>query len=139
MIETKKRISAGIIVLIILWAIVHVGVVGLFDMDPWQFFGFAMYAVPASYQWVHVYKLQNGEEKLILAARMPTEMRIEHSRFKRVRAVLGNLVAPHALAEKALEELPYIDGVKIYCVRDSVSAKTSLLEVNTAVVYTYKR
>ena len=139
MIETKKRISAGIIVLIILWAIVHVGVVERFEMDPWRFFGFSMYAVPENYQWVHVYKIEDGEEKLIITAGMPAEMRIEYRRFRRDRAVLGELVAPHALAEKALEELPDIDGVKIYCVRDSVSAKTSLLEVNTAVVYTYRR
>ena len=139
MIRTKQRISAAIIVAISVWAFVHIALAARFDTDPWRFFGFAMYAVPASYQWVHVYKIENGEEKLMLAARMPAAMRQEHNRFKRDRAVLGSLVAPHRLAEIALEELPHIEGVKIYCVRDRVSPSTSRIEIDPAVVYTYER
>jgi hypothetical protein len=135
----KRRILLAILATLAVWPLVHMWFVKRYDLDPWRFFGFAMYAVPATYQWVHEIELRDGREVNLHPSKLEPEPMRLHVSLMRQRAVLGDLIEPHKLAEALFAARPELSGVKVLMHRLAVSRETSRIEVRNAVAYVYKR
>jgi hypothetical protein len=135
----KRRILLAILGTLAVWPIVHGWVVKRWDLDPWRFFGFAMYAVPATYQWVHEFELHDDREVSLHSNKFEQEALRLHINLMRQRAVLGDLIEPNELAEALFAERPEMSGLKVLLHRVAVSPETSRVEVRNAVAYVYKR
>jgi hypothetical protein len=135
----KKRILLAVLALLAVWPLVHMGLVARYEIDPWRFFGFAMYAVPSSYQYVHEVELRDGREVNIHHSWLDEESLAAHLTLMRKRAVLGKFAEPHELAASLLKARPEMSGLKILVHRDVVSPRTSLVESRHAAAYVYKR
>ncbi len=136
--QTKRRIVVGVVLAHALWPLAHFALTTSFELNPWKFFGWAMYAsVPVAVTL-----------ELDPIARGPGEQAREHAWspvvrktgdvFTRERKLWGRLIAPDALASAALAERPGIAGVSIRVGRIALDPASAHM-VETDRVYYYRR
>ena len=63
--EWRRKTIAGVVIFVLLWPAVHIGLVAHFRIDPWELFGWSMYALPAGRVQVRVELLLHGHEILV--------------------------------------------------------------------------
>jgi hypothetical protein len=101
---------AAIVVGVIAWPIVHIGLVSHYRIDPWELFGWSMYAVPAARVQVGVKVERAGKTEAVFPLGMERE-RIRD--FSRRRTALGSLAPTDDLAREILATDATIDAVVI--------------------------
>lgn len=136
---TKKRIVILVLVALAIWPWVHQGLVAYYDLDPWRFFGFAMYAVPPSSGWAHLIEIRDGDEVHFHYTTLKTEPRAAWEDYSRRRPVWGRLLEPHRIADAVFESRAGLQELKIIVARDIISRSTALVESTNGMVYHYKR
>ncbi len=139
MIRAKKRILFGILSVLAVWPLLHYVMVETFEMDRWRFCGFAMYATPSTYQWVHIIELRADREVNLHESWFRSETRKLFKEYLKKRSTLGKLAPPHELAEAILAELPDMEGLKIILIRDDISPRTSRIVPHPGTAYIYRR
>jgi len=106
----RRNLMASIVVFVLLWPIAHAVLVARFRIDPWEFFGWSMYALPAARVQVRV-DVERGGEVQPLRAMGEARRRIQ--RFARRRTAMGRLAPTESLAREIMGEDPTIDAVVI--------------------------
>ena len=91
----KRRIVLALLVVLALWPPVQHALVQRYGLNPWKFFGFAMYAQPRIIPIVDVYVFDEGGRRRPLLR--PDEQRAVET-FQLRREVWGELEAPDELA-----------------------------------------
>jgi hypothetical protein len=99
---------ASIVVFVLIWPIAHAIGVARFRVDPWEFFGWSMYAVPAARVQVRVELERAGE---VQPLRAMGESRRLLQRFARGRTALGTLADTETLAREIMAADPTLDAV----------------------------
>jgi hypothetical protein len=100
----------AIVAFVLVWPVLHVGFVARYRVDPWEFFGWSMYALPAARVQVRVEVERAGETRPLRA--MGVERR-RVRRFARRRTALGSLAPTGSLAREIFAEDSTIDAVII--------------------------
>lgn len=106
----RRTMMAGIVGLVLLWPVVHLGLVATADVDPWEFFGWAMYSKPAVRIQIRVDVERGGETRPLRAM---GELRQRVVDFARRRASLGEFAPPTDLVATIFESDGTIDAVVI--------------------------
>jgi len=101
---------AGIVALVLFWPLIHLGLVAQARVDPWEFFGWAMYSKPAARVQVRVEVERDGVVKPLRAM---GEMRRRVRAFARERTALGSLASPAVLLRSIFESDETIEAVVI--------------------------
>jgi hypothetical protein len=101
---------AGLVVFALLWPIAHAGMVARFGIDPWELFGWSMYATPPARVQIRVDVERGGETKPLRAM---GNLRRQVRDFARRRTALGSLAPTESLARTILETDPTIDATTI--------------------------
>jgi hypothetical protein len=122
-------------VFVLVWPIAHAGLVARYQLDPWEFFGWSMYALPAARVQVLVEVERGGETRPLRAM---GEMRLRVQRFARRRTALGLLAPTEVLAREILVADSTIDAVVIVT-REIVLDRASTLLVANDVRYRHTR
>jgi hypothetical protein len=100
--------------LLVCWPLVHRSLVAEYGLNPWKFFGFAMYCVPTLKPRVSLHVDYGGRiEKLELGGAHLAPLRFEIEKFGRERGVWGDLARPDRVAEALFEVLTRAKGVEI--------------------------
>jgi hypothetical protein len=136
--ETKRRIVVGIVLAHALWPFVHFAVRTSFEINPWKFFGWAMYSTVPVAVTLELDPIARGpSEQASERAWSPIVRRVGDV-FTRKRKLWGTLIAPDALASAALAERPGIAGVSIRVGRIALDPASAHM-VETSRVYHYRR
>ena len=106
--STRRRWMGGVVAFVLVWPLVHAGLVARYGVDPWELFGWSMYALPAKRVQVRVEVERDGEIGP-LRAMGATRQRVKE--FARRRTALGSLASPEPLARTLLDEEDGIDAV----------------------------
>ena len=102
---------SGIVACTLLWPLAHASLVARYRIDPWELFGWSMYALPPARVQVRVEVERGGETK---ALRPMRELRRQLRDFARRRTALGSLVSSEPLARAILAEDATIDALTIW-------------------------
>jgi len=104
----RRRVMAAIVSFVLVWPLAHASLVARYGIDPWELFGWSMYALPAARVQVRVDVERGGETDPLRAM---GERRKRVQAFARRRTALGSLASAEPLARSLLAEDPTIDAV----------------------------
>ena len=122
--STRRRLMLAMVAFVLVWPIAHVGLVARYQLDPWEFFGWSMYALPAARVQVLV-EVERGGEKHPLRAMGEMRRRVQY--FARRRTALGLLVPTESLAREIFATDSTIDAVIIVTREITLDRDTTLL------------
>lgn len=109
---------------VVLWPLAHAALVARFEIDPWEFFGWAMYSQPAARVQVRVEVGRGGELEPLRAM---GALRKEIERYARRRTALGRLASPRTLADTVFAADPSIETVEIVHRRIRLDQESAML------------
>lgn len=124
---TRRRVMVAIVIFVLVWPIAHAGLVSRYRLDPWEFFGWSMYALPAARVQILV-EVERGGENHPLRAMGEMRRRVQH--FARRRTALGLLAPTESLAKEILASDPTIDAVVIVTREIALDRGSTLLVAN---------
>jgi hypothetical protein len=129
-IQRKKKLLVLLLAIVTLWPLVHRRLVAEYGLNPWKFFGFAMYCVPSLTPQVRLH-VDYGErvEKLDVGARHFAKLRFELASFVQDRSMWGRLARPDEVGEAVLEVLTSIEGVEVEVIDAFFDLETAKIAV----------
>ena len=104
----RRRWMAGIVVATLLWPLIHLVLVDRYRLDPWEFFGWSMYSLPAAQIQVAVEAERAGLAKPLRAMGATRE---GIRRLARRRSALGTLASVEPMAEEIFAKDPSIEAL----------------------------
>jgi len=114
----------GILVAVLVWPLVHLGLVAQARVDPWELFGWAMYSKPAARVQVAVEVERAGR---LVPLRAMGEMRRRVAEYARARTALGLFARPDDLLRAIFESDPSIEAVELVLRDVSLDLDSSFL------------
>ncbi len=135
--RTKSRLAAAVLGGLLLWVPGHKLLVERFDLNPWKFGGFAMYAVPAPKIGIGFYTEENGSLVPLRMQSHPDDQPLFLDFFS-TRKHMGMWARPDALATRVFERNPAIDQLAIVITSQHIDPQTAKLE-KTQRGYRYQR
>ena len=123
----RRRIMASIVAFVLVWPIAQAALVARFRVDPWEFFAWSMYALPAARVQVRVDVERAGQ---IRPLRAMGEARRRIRAYARRRTALGALAPSDTLAQEVMATDPAIDAVVVVTRRITLDRATSRLVAN---------
>lgn len=119
-----------LLLLVAVWPLVHRMLVAKYDLNPWKFFGFAMYCVPTLEPQLRLYVDYGGRvEELDLSPPHLAPVRFEVEAFKHDRGILGNLATPERVAQALFDVLTRIEAVEVEVIDPYFDLETSRIAV----------
>ena len=134
----KRRVVRGTLLLVALWPFAHRGLVARFDVSPWKFGGWAMYAAPTPPVLVAVFRPDVGGWRLVSRERFSPATQATFDRFEQARHALGDFHRPDALARAVLDERPDLAEIAIVVERMRLDPATARMTSRKAR-YDYDR
>ena len=125
----RRRVMLAIVVFVLVWPLVHIGLVTRYRLDPWEFFAWSMYAVPAARVQVRVEVERDGE---VFPLRAMGDMRRQVRSFARRRTALGLLAPTESLAREIFAGDSTVDAVIIETREVVLDRKSTLLVTRDA-------
>lgn len=106
----RRRALLGLTIGVILWPIVHLGLVARAGIDAWELFGWAMYSRPEARVQVRVDVERDGTHEPLRAM---GALRRQIERYARDRSTLGRLASPADLLEAVFASDPSIEAMEL--------------------------
>ena len=120
----KRRVIVFVVVFVGLWPLVHRGLVLSHRIDPWELFGWAMYAVASERVQVGVDLVRGGARERLRPSR---EEFAKIEAFAKRRSALGRLVSGEALAREILHTHPSAESLVLLTRRVSLDPESAHL------------
>ena len=133
----RSAVHAGLIAFA-LWPAAHIGLVKVWDVNPWKLAGWGMYSAPQIPAELRISCFTPDEVGIYPLRTLPPELEAARHQFLRTRLGIGRLAKPTALARALLDHYPAIDGVSIEVVQPVLNHRTGFVEEHTAT-YEYRR
>lgn len=124
----RKRLASVLILFVVVWPLVHFALCKTFDINPWKFYGFAMYTVPMRQIELSYVGFTNGEPERINPYRNEN-VKDEANRFYRNVWILGKLYPPHLLADQLLDEFPQYEEILVVEGVYRINRETKLMDL----------
>jgi hypothetical protein len=96
-----RRVVCCLLVALALWPALHHALVARYQLDPWEFFGWSMYAAPLPRLQVGVFERVGGEER-VLYARGEAKRRV--TEYARLRVTVGEFAPDREFATWVLAQ-----------------------------------
>lgn len=117
-----ERTIALILVAVAAWPIAHRVLVARFEVDPWELFGWGMYATPSPQVQVRLEQLYEGRSLIVRPSDATLKVLNE---FAQRRTRLGRFVSLDSTAEEILALEPQMEGVALLVRRWSLDQETA--------------
>jgi hypothetical protein len=136
-VAAKRRIVVAVLACLLLWVPIHRLLVHRFDLNPWKFGGFAMYAAPAPKIGIGFYTEKDGAlTPLHLASH--SEDQPLFLEFFATRKHMGMLARPDVLAARVFERAPPREALAIIITSHHLNPVSARIEA-TQHGYRYQR
>ncbi len=133
----RIRVATGLLVAVLLWPLAHHALARNLELDPWAFFGFAMYSVPNLKLNVRAAALAGPDAEPDWNA-VPVSSYALLREYAEARARFGRLLPPDGLAAQLFEKHPELTELLIRVRRWRISPESSRLEPSDRD-YRYRR
>ncbi len=121
----KRHIVLSLMTFLSCWPLVHRLLVETVDIDPWRFFGFAMYSQPRVGVFLDVLVLAGDQRIDTGTSGLPEAVVQERARAAQRRLVWGRGSRPDRLARLLFDAYPQADGVVLRYRRPFLDRATS--------------
>ena len=109
----KQRLVVAVLLVLALWPLAHRALVAQTRVDPWRFFGWAMYCTPKLPVMVQLIA-EVGRARVPLAIEeLPRPARRAVHRLSAQRALWGTFASPDAVGAHALASRPEVDAIVV--------------------------
>lgn len=126
--EVKRRLVIGALAVVTMWPLAHRALVAWFALNPWKFYGWAMFCIPNPRTFAALYEF-DGDRPIPLR---PGRLRAEDERAVREYAaqwqMLGRLTPRSsiaAIAHRLLDEDPHLQRVGVIVTQLTLDATTA--------------
>lgn len=134
----KQRLVVAGLAALAVWPLAHRALVARYELDPWRFFGWAMYCTPKLPVTVDLFTVANGiREPVALRALERPQRRLVYALRTR-RAVWGRLASPAPVGAALLAARPDAQAAEVEIVRWVLDPATASIAERRAV-YRYDR
>ena len=127
--RVKKRLVGSLLLVLALWPAAHRALAHTYGMNPWKFFGWAMYVTPALPADVGLFKIVDDRLVEIDPGRLPPGREDDLIRFLMWRKYAGSMVRPDRYARAIFEVRPDLDTIAIVMTDRVLNPKTAKVEV----------
>ncbi len=118
----KKKLLAGILLVLGVWPGVHLFLSSRYQIDPWEFFGWGMYALPSPQVHVRIEQLVAGRPLLV----RPSDSTLERlDTFARERSRFGLFASVDELGRDLLALEPEMQGIVVIVRRWELDLETA--------------
>ena len=125
--SAKARVAVIGLVALLVWPPVHYGLVRSWALDPWKFFGFAMYCRPSIPPSLDAWVLAGGRRAEYPPREWPGEAKLALRSFLRDRQILGTRRAPNAVAHWIFRARPEVEQVLLVVRHPRIDLATGLI------------
>jgi hypothetical protein len=143
MIEAKKKIVIAVLCVSFAWPIAHYATVRSLGLNPWNWWGWAMYTMPAPRVKARTVSLETGRDFDPRKATRENARRIQlaYLDYSGKQMELGALHEPEDFARTLLLAYPNESGVRIEVWRVVLDPKSGMVEErkDEGWVYEYRR
>jgi hypothetical protein len=109
----KQRLVVAALAVLAVWPLAHRALVVRYDLDPWRFFGWAMYCTPKLPADIHLFTVEHGVRVPVeLGSLTPAQRRSVHALQLR-RSIWGSLATPERVGSAILAAKPDADIVEV--------------------------
>lgn len=126
----KQRLVVAVLAVLAAWPLAHRLLVSHYDLDPWRFFGWAMYCTPKLPAEVHLFAYENGERVSVPLSTLSRPQRRAIYGLRRRRALWGTLASPDRAGAVLLAARPQAEAVEVV-------VEKWYLDPNTASIATH--
>ena len=139
--ETKKRILIATLYASFAWPLVHYGLVRTLDLNPWNWWGWAMYTTPPRRVQASAVSTDDGLDLDMSRISRQAAQRVKaaYNAFSLERMEYGTLREPTDFARTLLEAFPDEGGVRIVVRSVLVDPRTGMVEAGSGQEFTYLR
>lgn len=134
----KQRLVVAALAVLAVWPLAHRALVARYGIDPWRFFGWAMYCTPKLPVMLEIRTRRGDAVEEVALRDLPREARRAVYRLKKRRAVWGTLATPDRLAAALADARPDADGFEITVERWYLDPSTAYVAARRDV-YAYPR
>lgn len=123
--EARKRLAAAVVCALALWPAVHLFLSSRYQIDPWEFFGWGMYALPSPQVHLRMEQLVDGRPVIV----RPSEATLERlEKFARDRTRFGRFASIDTLGREILDLEPQMQGVAVILRRWELDRQTACFD-----------
>ena len=106
----KTHLLAAAVVVLALWPAVHLFLAVRYEIDPWEFLGWGMYALPSPQVHVRIEQLVGGRSVIV----RPSDRTLARlDRFATERTRFGRFASVDRLGREVLALEPQMEGVVV--------------------------
>lgn len=139
--DTKRKLVAALLALVAAWVPGHALVVARLELDPWKWFGWAMYTVPKPV--VRTYAVAMPGQRRLGVAELPPDERAgvlaAYGRFTERRIQFGSRSEPDEFATVLFDAYPDVDELVVQVQTLALNRETAVLERVSVDSYEYAR
>lgn len=95
------------------WPLAHRALVVRYDVDPWRFFGWAMYCTPKLPASIALFTIERGQRIQVPVTTLSRDGRRAVYALSRHRCLWGRLASPEAAGRALLAAHPQADSVEV--------------------------
>jgi hypothetical protein len=109
----KQRLVVAVLAVLAVWPLAHRALVVRYDLDPWRFFGWAMYCTPKLPTDIYLFAVENGVRVPVDLQSLTPKQRRSVDSLQRRRSVWGSLASPEHVASAILAAKPQADAAEV--------------------------
>lgn len=123
--EAKKKLVTGILVVLALWPGLHLFLSSRYQIDPWEFFGWGMYALPSPQVHMRIEQVIDGRPLLV----RPTDATLQRlDAFAQARSRFGRFADLDHLGADVLALEPQMQGIVVVLRRWALDRETATFD-----------
>ena len=109
----KQRLVVAVLAVLAAWPLAHRALVRRYDLDPWRFFGWAMYCTPKLPADVYLFTIENGVRTAVPVDELTPAHRRSVYALRARRGLWGTLASPSRAGAALLAARPNAAAVEV--------------------------
>jgi hypothetical protein len=109
----KQRLVAAALALLAVWPLAHAALVARYHIDPWRFFGWAMYSTPKLPVRISIYERRGDERVRVAVDDLDPVLRKARQRLVNRRLRWGSLAPVDGFGRQLLAARPEAEVIEI--------------------------
>jgi hypothetical protein len=109
----KQRLVVAVLAVLAAWPLAHRALVQRYDLDPWRFFGWAMYCTPKLPADVYLFAIENGARIPVSFDELTPAQRRSVYALRARRVLWGTFASPSRAGAAVLAARPKADVAEV--------------------------
>lgn len=123
----KQRLVVAALAVLAVWPLAHRALVVRYDLDPWRFFGWAMYCTPKLPASIALFAIEQDVRTPVELRSLPRRERRAVHALRRRRALWGRLASADRVGAILLAARPQAQAVEVVVTKLYLDPRTATI------------